>query len=260
MIAVPFVLFFDWGGVCGGPDADINLAVSIFPTQMFIATVLLSAVATAQCKPDLLIDDFAKVDVHAYEGADRNFNLVGGDYGAVGITATYEPENKRVKLVSNAADNFWFSKFDLQACYNLNGYTAITFDFEAPVGTDASFTLTQKSPDCKERLVDSQYVGLGVPMDGTKKSITLPLSGFSKNLNGTDFDMVHLKDWTLVGLKPIGTTAYFSNFVLKGNCNVPSSTTGASPTNGGSSNPISGAEHVVASAALGAWAFIAALF
>ena len=232
-----------------------HASIILTPKMISAVLVLLSAAAAQQCTPDLLIDDFAKIDQHDYEGAQRYFNLVGGDYGQVGIDATYDTVNKRVKLTSTAADNFWFSKFDLQACFNLKGYTAIQFDFEAPAGTDTSFTLTQKSADCVDRLVDSAYVGLGQPMDGTKKKITLPLSAFSKNLNGTDFDFDHLKDWTLVG-----TTAYFSNFVLKGNCDVPPTTTTASGKPSATGGSTSGATQAVVSVGFGLWAFVAALF
>jgi hypothetical protein len=183
-------------------------------------TIIIGHVLSQTCKPDLLIDDFAKIDRHDYEGALRYFNLVGGDYGEVGITSTYDTKNKRVELLSTAADNFWFAKFDLNACFDLTGYTAIQFDFEAPKGTNASFTLTQKSKDCVDRLVDSEYIELNPPASGVKQVIVQPLQSFAKNLNGTLFDFVHLKDWTLVGLKPVGTKAYFSNFILKGNCSA----------------------------------------
>jgi hypothetical protein len=184
---------------------------------------LIFAVASfaAQCTPDVLIDDFGKIDVHDYEGAMRHFNLVGGDYGEVGINATYHPSMKNVELTStNVPDNFWFVKFDLEACFNLNGYTAIEFDIEAPPGTECTFTLTQKSPNCVDRLVDSTYIPLThyITPNGEKQRVVQPLSEFALNVEGGSFDFAHLKDWTLVGLQPQNVTVKISNFVLKGNC------------------------------------------
>jgi type IV secretory pathway VirB10-like protein len=46
----------------------------------------------------------------------------------------------------------------------------------------------------------------------------MSLKDFAKNIDGADFDFKHLKDWTLVNLKPVGVVIKLSNLVLKGNC------------------------------------------
>lgn len=59
----------------------------------------------------------------------------------------------------------------------------------------------------------------------------MPLSDFKKNVEGGNFDMVHLKDWTLNNLRPVGSTVDISNFVLVGNCPaIPTTTSVAKPT------------------------------
>jgi hypothetical protein len=57
-----------------------------------------------------------------------------------------------------------------------------------------------------------------VTPNGQKQTVVMPLSDFKKNINGGDFDFVHLKDWTLNNLRPVGAAVDISNFVLVGNC------------------------------------------
>ncbi|KAJ3302482.1 hypothetical protein HDV03_004905, partial [Kappamyces sp. JEL0829] len=96
------------------------------------------------------------------------------------------------------AHNYWYVKLDAKACYNLSPYSAFQFDLKGPAGTNFGITLTQKSANCSTRLVDSVYKNLTdyVTMDGTKKTVTLPVKDFSTNLLGAGFDLVHLKDFT----------------------------------------------------------------
>lgn len=125
---------------------------------------------------------------------------------------------QHVALTSDllANENFWFSKFDLDACFDLSAYDAIQFDVIAPVGSSAQFCLTQRSPDCQSRLADSQYMPLSkyINPDGSKQTVTMPIADFGKNVNGGNFDFVHLKDWTLNDLSPKGVTIEISNFRL----------------------------------------------
>jgi hypothetical protein len=119
-----------------------------------------------------------------------------------------------------AGDNFWFSKFDLAACFDLSAYEAIQFDVVAPAGSSAEFCLTQRSADCQTRLADSQYMPLSkyITPNGSKQTVTMPISDFGKNVNGGNFDFLHLKDWTLNDLSPTGVTIEISNFRLLRAC------------------------------------------
>jgi hypothetical protein len=197
-------------------------------SPLFLLSMLKSAngylvqSANSCVTPDLLVDDFAIADVHNYQGATRNFNLLGGDYGAVGLTAEYSTTLKHVTLTSTVEKNFWFAKFDLGACFDLSPFNAIQFDMVAPVDTNAIFTLTQKSVNCVDRLVDSQYMRLSnyVTPNGQKQTVTMPLTDFAKNLDGNAFDFKHLKDWTLNSLLPVGVSITISNLMLVGDCRL----------------------------------------
>ena len=96
------------------------------------------------------------------------------------------------------AHNYWYVKFDQGACFDLSKYQSIQFGINAPSGTDFAISLTQKSADCKSRLIDSVYRNLTnyVITDGTTQTVTLPVADFSKNLLNQNFDLVHLKDFT----------------------------------------------------------------
>jgi hypothetical protein len=200
-----------------------------------IFALLTPLIAAQACVPDLLIDDYSRVVQRDYEGALRYFNLVEADYGHVNMTADYEQANRRVVLVPTAPDNFWFAKFNLRACFDLTGYTGIQFDVVAPAGSEAVFTLTQMAPDCVTRTLDSVYTPLTryITPNGVRQTAFQPLSDFALNVEGGAFDMVHLKDWTMVNLAPLGARFEISNFILKGNCSaipVQSTSTAAAST------------------------------
>ncbi|KAI8895789.1 hypothetical protein BC833DRAFT_599994 [Globomyces pollinis-pini] len=218
-----------------------------------IVPILISSVWS--CTKDLLLDDFAKIDYRPLlietPPPDRYFNLVGGDYGAKDQNFTINTKEKFMEITADwgpadtsesdthpggpTAHNYWYSKFDPLACFDLSPYTALQFDIKAPAGTDMYFTLTQHAPGCKKRLIDSVYQNLTkyITPDGTKKTVKIPLSDFGKNLVGKDFDFKYLKDFTTVNLIPKGVVIQMSNMLLKGNCDNAgsgSSTTGTSPT------------------------------
>ena len=106
------------------------------------------------------------------------------------------------------------------------------FDLIAPAGSDMNFTLTQRAPctpsvkgqplpagsTTTPRLVDSVYIPLSrfITPNGQKQTVTLYFSNFSKNLVGESFDFQHLKDWTIVNLKPAGAVFYMSDLKLLG--------------------------------------------
>ncbi|KAL2918388.1 hypothetical protein HK105_201788 [Polyrhizophydium stewartii] len=208
------------------------------------AALFLAASAAAQvCKKDLLVDDFGTSQQAVVDSATRFVNKLGGDYGGVGVEWNIDTTKKAVVIVSqNASSNFWFSKFDAGACFDLTGYSSIDFDLLAPTGSSMSFTLTQKLADCSQRAPDgsdSVYLPLSkyVTPDGTKKHVSLPLADFAKNINGANYDFIHLKDWTPVSFAPSGATFEISNIVLKGGCGVP----GTGTNTGSSSSPTSAA-------------------
>jgi hypothetical protein len=188
-------------------------------------------VAAQACRPDLLIDDYSVVEQRNYDGALRYFNRVNADYGHVGMTATYEQANRRVVLVPTATDNFWFVKFNIQACFDLRGYTGIQFDITAPTNSSSLFTLTQQAPDCITRLVDSVYTPLDryITPNGVRQTVLQPLSDFALNLNNEPFDWVHFKDWTAVNLLPVGARFEVTNFILKGNCSTVARASSVAP-------------------------------
>ncbi|KAJ8323064.1 hypothetical protein BDV3_006678 [Batrachochytrium dendrobatidis] len=200
------------------------------------ATIFLASISVvssqAVCKPDLLVDDFVKAQSAMVDGEVRPVNLLGGDYGAVGIEWSVDTAKKAAVLTSTNSSNFWFAKFDAIACFDLTGYSAITFDLVAPTGSDMSFTLTQKSANCVDRLIDSSYMPLTkyIKPNGSKQHVSLPLSDFAMNINGAPYDFKHLKDWTPTSLSPVGATFEISNLVLKGGCGNETSTATAAAT------------------------------
>lgn len=224
------------------------MATSI--SKFFVSALQFSGIARPECKPNALVDDYSKITPGFLpnDPDPKQFNLLGGDYGQAGAPFEIQTDKKQVEITIGSANvgqpepeanpgtapttNYWFAKFDQVACFDLTGYSAIQFDLIAPAGVDANFTMTQKSADCKSRLVDSVYTPLTkyITPDGTKKTVTLPLSDFSKNLVGGDFDFAHLKDWTIVNLKPVGAKIQISNMVLVG-CQ----TSASAPTASGSS-------------------------
>jgi hypothetical protein len=128
----------------------------------------------------------------------------------------------------------------------LTPFTAIQFDLVAAPNANMTFVLTQKAPNCTEfprtapRLIDSVYHPLAkyITPNGQKQRVTLPLSDFRTNVLGREFDLKHLKDFTIIDITPSDYTFQFSNFYLIGNCtNAP--TTGSSNTPTGSKPPAS---------------------
>ena len=128
-----------------------------------------------------------------------------------------------------AKKNFLFFKANPQACFDLTKYTAIRFDMQAPGGSDAKFTLTQKDVRCKERIVDGdsvyQDISKYAKMDGKKKRVVMPLTEYARrSKDGKPFDFAHFKDFTIVDMKPVGAQFKFSNIWLVGNCKKSSQT------------------------------------
>ena len=116
----------------------------------------------------------------------------------------------------------------------MSPFTAFEFDLVAPPDAEMIFVMTQKSANCSVRLIDSVYHSLDkyITPDGTKKTVRMPVSDFSKNLLGQDFDLKHLKDFTIIDIKPSTFNFQISNFYLRGNCPTtgPGSTTVTSGT------------------------------
>lgn len=61
----------------------------------------------------------------------------------------------------------------------------------------------------------------------------MPFTDFAKNVKGGAFDLVHLKDWTFVDMKPLGQPFVFTNMYIRGgppgcgdNPPAPSTSTG----------------------------------
>ncbi|KND02113.1 uncharacterized protein SPPG_02609 [Spizellomyces punctatus DAOM BR117] len=200
--------------------------------------LLLGASSARAQSCSVLVDDFTAIRTGSLPGETvvRDFNLLGGDYGksdGASLTYTIDTTAKHVELTAGATENFWFAKFDRDSCFDLvtPKYQAIVFDLVAPAGSDFTMTLTQKTPDCVDRAganSDSVYVPLTkyITPNGQKQTVTVPFSDFATNLAGQPFDMVHLKDWTIVGVKPVGTKMQLSNLLLTRACNgtLPSST------------------------------------
>ena len=229
------------------------------------------------CNPDVLVDDFKAarllpLDIEVPPPM-RYFNLIGGDYGIK------EENNNAIKVFPNETNgymniyaelgpedtseaythpgkpnsrNYWYVKFDKYACFDLTPFKFIQFDLKAPAGSEMTFVLTQKAPNCTEfptqtaRLIDSDYQLLSkyATMDGTKKQVKIPLSDFKMNLEGKEFDMKHLKDFTIVDIVPAANME-LSNFWLVGDCTPNGSTnsgnTGSVPQKPAGSGDIRGA-------------------
>jgi hypothetical protein len=213
--------------------------------------LLLKTVIAQSCRPDILVDDFAKITTGRLpDDSDiKQFNLLGGDYGSAGAAFRIDTLAKSMSITAGSANigqpepwanpgtaptiNYWFAKFDRVACFDLSGYSAVAFDLVAPAGSNMNFTMTQRSADCQSRLVDSVYRPLSsyVTPNGQKQTVVLPFADFSKTLVGGQFDFKHLKDWTAVNLVPFGARFTISNLVLRGNCiPTPTATPTAEPT------------------------------
>ena len=92
----------------------------------------------------------------------------------------------------------------------------------AAPGTTASITYTQMSADCRRRIIDgdSTYIPLNkyYTTPGQIQTVTLPFVEFTQNVKGARFDMVHLKDFTIVDVRPLRQPIYFRNMRLVGGC------------------------------------------
>jgi hypothetical protein len=123
--------------------------MQIKTTFFLIASATL---ATAHnCLPDILLDDFSNVRMANVDGAIRNVNLRGGDYGGNLVdfsftNATGGPNTgfTRVTARTPAPENFFFFKVNPEACFDLTRYNGIRIDLRMPAGSDSKFTLTQK--------------------------------------------------------------------------------------------------------------------
>ena len=233
--------------------------------SLFIAGVY------AACTPDLVVDDFTKEYSGALPGETqiRKLNMLGADYGVVGGTFNVDTNAKQAIIIPNVqspADNYWFAKYNWQACFDLSKYSAFQFELTSPAGSDVQFTLTQHASDCTTRLNDSVYLPLTkyIKPNGTKQLVTLPFSDFAKNVAGGDYDFVHLKDWTAVNFVPAdGKTEFrFGNLVLKGKCDdapKPSASNSPSAPGASSTGKANNAQAVNAGAIMGAALAVLAL-
>jgi hypothetical protein len=73
-----------------------------------ISFAFLAAHALA-CTADLLVDDFAKINLGQLPGdlatdPKRDFNLLGGDYGSAGATFTIDTAAKSLTIVASTAN------------------------------------------------------------------------------------------------------------------------------------------------------------
>jgi hypothetical protein len=205
-----------------------------------IALLLLSggSLVAAQCYQDLLVDDFSRNRIIFFDGADRLVNLLDADYGTESplTTMTVDTRARTMTVVPGTAEAFFFAKYNQLACFDLTRYTAFEFELEAPANAEAAFTLTQSNRQCTARVEpgDSVYHPLSrYYTPGRRQLVRLPFSDFAINVLGGPFDMEHLKDWTMVSMKPIGARFVFRNMRLIGNragCSRTSTTTSSRTT------------------------------
>lgn len=96
-------------------------------------------------------------------------------------------------------------------------------DITSPPGSNWLYTLTQRSSDCKRRLVDSNYVSSSSydPTNGNRNTVFVPYGDVSGNIDGGKFDFVHMKDTTLVNMRPVGATFYIHRMAIRGTCPKP---------------------------------------
>ncbi|TPX30389.1 hypothetical protein SmJEL517_g06041 [Synchytrium microbalum] len=199
------------------------------------------------CQRDVLVDDFrAARPVTGPSGTVVKYNLLNGDYGAVGATwAINAPAagaftGTGTLTIANPANppyasdptynpympasyNWFFFKFDPAACFDISQYTAIMFTYSVSDPTFwANMTLTQKAPDCTTRTIDSQYHPFSTFTSGAAaiKTYTQPLSSVPYNLAGGYYDRTHLKDFTFVNMQPANANVVLTLYQiwLKGTC------------------------------------------
>jgi hypothetical protein len=194
---------------------------------MLFVSLIQTAVAQSACKPDLLVDDFRRANesllIIESPPPLRYFNLIGGDYGSKFANFTYNPDPIRnMDIIAEQGEpdtsesdthpgaptafNYWYVKFDLNACFDLTGYESMEFDLESPAGSDFMIAMTQRSSDCSRRLIDSLYTNLTnyITPNGSRQTVRVPFSNFSRNWVGGEFNFRYLKDVTFINLIPAG--------------------------------------------------------
>ncbi|TPX59236.1 hypothetical protein PhCBS80983_g02581 [Powellomyces hirtus] len=208
-----------------------SLLVTALATSVYADINNLTTYPDDECGRDLLIDDFRSsrrgVLKIPGETITRQLNLLEADYGQGpnpdSLNYTIDTTAGVIRIVSGpqpvGQDNYWFSKFDPNACFNTTNWHAIAFDLVGPPGGAFTTTLTQKNPDCIDRtpgLSDSDYIPISnyVTLDGTKQPVVMPFADFRRNIAGGAFDLVHLKDWTLNHFLPVGSVWEISNLRL----------------------------------------------
>ncbi|TPX31924.1 hypothetical protein SmJEL517_g04836 [Synchytrium microbalum] len=250
--------------------------MSVEPTTPFNATN-----PPVQC--ELLIDDFRSGNgsrpLTGPAGADRIYDLLGGDYGGVGLAGTPPIiiNNGTGKIVPLPVPvQYFFAKFDPFACFNSTAYTHVSMDFIFPNNSDFQIAFTQKAPNCVDRLLDSSYHNLTsfITPNGTQQHVNIPFSAFNTNVNGTAYDWTHIKDLTFLNFYPANVTYTFTRMSLI-NLNDPvcaknltglstngTNTTTTNTTNTANSTTAaakSGAGHLIANAG-GMGVFMLAMF
>lgn len=204
--------------------------------KLFIGlTFCTSLVIASTCLPDIILDDFSSPIVSTVAPTSgRNVNLQGGDYGtdSAATTMNFVKGTSTVPgyvsvlpsvLQVGQAQNFFFTKINALACYDLTGYQGFNFQMQvidptqnAVTTYDSSFTMTQKSADCTTIVqgnfialirnlisgAESQYqplskfTPLGRIYGNTMYNMTLPFANFTQHNNasfGANYDFSHFK-------------------------------------------------------------------
>ncbi|TPX33512.1 hypothetical protein SmJEL517_g03592 [Synchytrium microbalum] len=196
-----------------------------------LAAVGLAAVsqAQAQCVENLLIDDFISANrpLTGPAGNDRIYDLLGGDYGGVGIQGNITIDNKGNgtifpdnSMAGLNGTNYFFLKFDPNACFNATLYTGLQMSFVFPAGSDFQIAFTQKAPNCVDRLTDSIYKKLSdyIIPNGSHQSVFIPFADFGQNVAGGAYDWQHIKDLTFLQFMPTRMPYTFNKLVLLSKC------------------------------------------
>ncbi|KAI8917746.1 hypothetical protein DFJ77DRAFT_317922 [Powellomyces hirtus] len=182
------------------------------------------------CGPDILVDDFSnprqgRLPLQG-ETADRWLDLLGGDYGKSGVGMEWSITTAGAALTPTSKEAFFFFKLDAGACYDLTSINSLVFDVVAPAGSNFAMGLTQKTPDCKERvggetgISDSPYVDLTkyITPNGQKQTVVLPFQDI-KGAGDKLFDFAHLKDVTFINWTPPNVETVISNIHMRRACN-----------------------------------------
>ncbi|KAI9205470.1 uncharacterized protein BJ171DRAFT_567264 [Polychytrium aggregatum] len=248
-----------------------------------VAAVLAAAAplvhAQASCGHNDTIDSFA---YRAADPGDQYHTPSGGLIGADGANLTILPAgglqitagfdnvlySQGAELSTHpgtvATFNYWFIQFNPQICYDMSNAATLEFDVVIDPGVNFNITLTQKSADCLNRSIDSQYFLLSkyLTPNGQPQHLSIPLKDFSTNLLGQPYDFKHNKDLTFVNLTPQGGNIVLKNFVVTGSCNAPSASgTSSAAAPGASSSPKSSSASVSAGwSVVAGVASVAALF